>query len=187
MNYQCGLGQYRARPTPKSIARHAAEAKKVLAADPDLAAALTRDDANIILEDLGAKLERYGVLSEKQVAFAKTLAAQLDERAAKREAEALVAIPVTAGKRILEGTIASAKWHESYYGTVLKCTLKTIEGERLWGTVPKEVANVIGTADLRLFAGVRVTFTATVEVARDNKGFGFWSRPTKAAIVGGAS
>lgn len=109
------------------------------------------------------------------------------ERAAREaaEAEALAdAPPLAEGRRSVVGEIVSTKYKETPYGTTLKMLVKDIDGNKVWGTVPRVLEDkTFGENGIEL-KGQTVTFTATVERSRDDEHFGFFKKPTKAQIVG---
>jgi hypothetical protein len=129
--------------------------------------------------DLLHKLNRYGSLSEKQVAAALRSRDRDAEHAAKREAEKADASPVITGKVTITGTILSTKWQDSAYGSTLKMLVRDDRGFKVWGTCPASLDCSGVTAE----KGDRVTFTATVEASRDDETFGFFKRPTGAERV----
>lgn len=85
---------------------------------------------------------------------------------------------VASGKQLITGEIVSTKWVESQYGETLKMLIKTDGGAKLWGTLPRALTEVEGE-----IKGRRVQFSATVEASKDDPYFGFFSRPTKAAVL----
>jgi hypothetical protein len=93
------------------------------------------------------------------------------------EKAAAVPVPETDGRVEITGTVLSTKLVEGDYGTQLKMRLQVPHGDgayTLWGTVPSAIDPEVGDT---------VSFTARVSRSRDDEAFGFWSRPTRAAIV----
>ena len=136
--------------------------------------------------DLLHKLNRYGDLSERQVAAVLRAKARDEERAAKRAEEALTASPVVEGKILVTGEILTVKWQESHYGGALKMLVRDDRGFKVWGTCPTSLDNVHTDEDGRtsgVVKGDRVAFTATVEASNDDPTFGFFKRPSKAGLV----
>lgn len=125
-----------------------------------------------------SKFNRYGDLSEKQVAAGLKAKARDENHAAeKAEREAAEPKPVPIpdeikGERVvLTGIVLGTKVVDSDFGSTLKMLMRDDRGFKVWGTVPRELDDVKGT---------RVTFTAKVEASDDDPCFGFYSRPTKA-------
>ena len=152
-----------------------------LADHPGLEAALAV--GHYISDDLRASLDRYGNLSDKQVALAfkiQTQVAEQAERERKREEEraALVAqgVKVVPGRYKVTGTILSYKTVESPYGAVVKMLVQSPEGWKVWGTVPRSI-------EWDIERDQQVTFVATVTPSDDDPTFGFYSRPTNAAVL----
>lgn len=157
------------------------------------------DVDHMITRDLSAKLTRYGSLSEKQVALALRIAREQQERTEQREAEAALEIMPPAGRQEITGEVVTAKWKSTAYGDALKMLVKVAAdggNYRLWGTVPSSVLEQLhrealadhddperGAIDHALrIRGRAVTLTAKVDPKE--VGFGFYSRPTKAALAG---
>jgi len=76
----------------------------------------------------------------------------------------------------------------SYYGYHAKTTVKALvqddRGFKVWGTCPAKLADATENHTYDALRGQRVQFSAQLEVG-DDFGFGFFSRPTKAALLGG--
>jgi hypothetical protein len=121
--------------------------------------------------DIIDKADRFE-LSDRQVQ------AVADHLAAKR-AEAAAAGIVEPGRRIIAGTIIATKHVETPYGHTVKMLLETTDENggtvKLWGTRPAALVEAT--------KGDAVTMTATVERSDKDAAFGFYSRPTKAAII----
>lgn len=79
--------------------------------------------------------------------------------------------PVPEGRHQVTGRIVSTRWVQGYRDEVLKMLVEDDQGYRVWGSMPK----ALWEAD----AGDRVQFTAALEQSRDDRGFGFFKRPTK--------
>jgi hypothetical protein len=101
--------------------------------------------------------------------------------AAEREIEKGNAEAIVNGKQIITGEIISTKMVNGFaYGQrVLKMVVKDDRGFKVWGTVPQAIIE----ANDDPLKGQRVTFTATVQASNDDDKFGFFKRPTKAAIA----
>jgi hypothetical protein len=97
------------------------------------------------------------------------------DRAAKDAARA--DFPITNKRVTVTGQILSTKVVENGFGTCIKMLVETDEGWKCWGTVPSSLSdNAIGR-------GTRIQFDAKLERSRDDRSFGFFSRPTKAVIL----
>ena len=101
--------------------------------------------------------------------------------AAEREIESANAEAIVDGKQIVTGEIISTKVVDGFaYGQrVLKMVVKDDRGFKVWGTVPQAIIE----ANDDPLKGQRVTFTATVQASNDDDKFGFFKRPSKAAIA----
>lgn len=139
-----------------------------------LAWAATLDDSSDYLANLRVILggER---LSGKSVGYAVSAVPTFRrsiETKAKREATKAARTPLTAGRQVITGTIKSLKVVESQYGSTTKILVETDQGSAVWGSLPSALWN-------DAVIGKRLTFTAQVEVSKDDPGFGFYKRPTK--------
>jgi len=92
----------------------------------------------------------------------------------KRQAEHEAAEPCPAGRVVVTGEVLSVKLQDGYYGSTWKMLVKDDRGFKVWGSIP---------SSLDASRGCRVTFTAAIEPSNDDDKFGFFKRPTKAAIL----
>ena len=102
--------------------------------------------------------------------------------AAENEAAKAAAEAIVDGKQIITGEIISTKWVDEVYcygQRILKMVVKDDRGFKVWGTVPRSIIEANDDA----LKGQRVTFSATVQASKDDDKFGFFKRPTKAAIA----
>lgn len=79
------------------------------------------------------------------------------------------------GRVEITGTVLCFKWQESDYGDVLKMLVQDDRGFRVWGSVPKSLDDAERDS--------RITFTATITRSDRDAKFGFFKRPTKAAVI----
>lgn len=132
-----------------------------------------------IVLDMQVRFNRYGDLSDKQVAFLLRLRAQAQETRVKQAAFALdresAADCPDRGRITVEGEVLKSEWRDNDYGGKLVWTVKTDEGWLVWGTVPSSMGNPE--------RGDRVRFSAEVTPSGDDPKFGFYKRPTKAEYL----
>lgn len=136
------------------------------------------------LDDIATKAQRYGQVSEKQLALVTKLLAQIEQAAVDlvaRQAEQAEVPDLVTGRRELVGEIVSVKWVENDYspygGGSLKMLVRLDDGTKVYGTCPRSLDGEL--------EGRRVEFTATVErsTKKPERTFGFFSRPTKARLI----
>ncbi|AND75161.1 hypothetical protein pf16_238 [Pseudomonas phage pf16] len=131
-------------------------------------------------------LVKYGNLSEKQWAYlAKCLdavkkapeeLANKAERDAQRKAEQEANCkPAPEGRMVVKGKVISTRCQESQYGYEYKMLVESVDGWRVWLTVPSS----LGTIE----KGWELEFTATIKPSDEDKFFAFGSRPSKASII----
>lgn len=146
-----------------------------VAADPELGEAL--QSSHQIVISIADQLFRKGEITDKQRTAAIKIAKQEKERAANEQQRKAGLTDLEAGKQEITGTILNFKDCESQYGVTTKMLLQLDNGNRLFGTCPRSLMS-----NDKVQRGSKVTFTAMVEPKE--KGFGFFSRPTKACLVG---
>ena len=156
-----------------------------------------------ILAELHSKLTNYGSLSEKQVAFARKLAREIEnpkplacdfcggaDHVAK-ECPNRGSVPLTDARISIRARIITARYEENQYGSSLKGLFETATGYKLWGTIPAAIhdaffydSTTVGHNDKTLddLRGQYVTFVARVIRSDDDRSFGFIKRPSKAGL-----
>jgi hypothetical protein len=144
----------------------------LLAADPELKQAFLCE--NRIVMSIAQQARQKGTITDRQRDAAINIAKQEKERAAQETERRAGLTDLEAGKQEITGTILNFKDIESQYGLTVKMLVQLDNGNRLFGTCPRSL--------LQVERGSKVVFTATVEPKE--KGFGFFSRPTKARLVG---
>jgi hypothetical protein len=172
-------------------------------ADPQLSD-YDRFPHNTLVGMMG-KLVRWGNISEKQVSFAINLLAQIADqprKLAEREARDANRKPIPAfiKRATIEGVIVSAKFQEGGYTSqgffqpsAVKIVVEHVDGWKVWGTAAGELTDAIrefsnksyldGDEQAALLKGKRVKFDARITVSDNDSKFGFFKRPTKAAIL----
>lgn len=100
---------------------------------------------------------------------------QRDAERAERDAAHQAGENAPEGRIVVTGTVLAFKVQESIYGDVLKMLVQDDRGFRVWGSVPASLDDAERES--------RVTFTATVTASDKDTKFGFFKRPTKAAII----
>lgn len=132
-----------------------------------------------IIRDIVGKMVTYGSLSEKQVAFLRSLLKQIADRPAieaqrKLETERALPVPVVDGRTTVKGIVVTMRSEESFYGPTVKMLVKHVDGWKVWGTVPSALVCQIGDT---------VQFDAKVTRSDKDEKFGFFSRPSKASVI----
>lgn len=139
-----------------------------------------------IIKDLVGKLIKYGDLSEKQIAFLGKLVEQHDhwennkekiEAERQAEKEAAEPIPFDNVRGTIKGKVLSVKQVDSDFGMMTKILVVADEGWKVYGSAPSSLLRE------GLERGCFVKFDAKVTVSKDDAKFGFFSRPTKAALI----
>lgn len=128
-----------------------------------------------IINDIRTRCAARGwAPTERQAALVLKIAAELTRPRG--------AVPAGAARQMVEGVVVKLDskcvcWRP--YGRATYRNVMTVElanGAKVWGSVP----SAIDTAELH--KGTRVRFEALI-TAGDDPSFGFFKRPTKAAIV----
>jgi hypothetical protein len=167
----------------KAAAKKAAKFNTVLESDPELAEAFVATAGIAISDDIRRQGARKGEISDKQRALILKIAADDKAREEKKRARAAAEIErkatltdLTPGRQEIEGVVISTKHYETAYGLQCKMLVQMDNGNRVFGTLPLSLIE----GDCKV-VDRRVAFTAKVEPKE--KGFGFYSRPTKARFV----
>jgi len=100
---------------------------------------------------------------------------QRDAERAERDAAHEAGENAPEGRVVITGTVLAFKVQESIYGDVLKMLVQDDRGFRVWGSVPSSLDDAERES--------RITFTATVTASDKDAKFGFFKRPTKAAVI----
>lgn len=133
------------------------------------------DDLNEFVNDVIGKLRRYGSISDTQKNAIIAAQARDDRTDAQRAEENANTPDLVEGRYTIEGEVLTTKEQDSQYGTTLKQLVKLDDGTKVWGTVPSAIWDID--------KGDRVRFDAKVTVSKDDRTFGFYSRPTKPEVV----
>jgi hypothetical protein len=152
--------------------RAARAARAFLKAHKGLAVAL-RTDSNIG-RSFARQLARKGFLSGRQVEVAHEVAAKIAARAEIAEVE------VPEGRQQVEGKVVSVKETVTQFGITDKMLVEVMHDGcrfKVFGTVPRAISSVE--------RGDSVRFVATLQPKE--RGFGFFSRPSKAEVVEAAA
>jgi hypothetical protein len=130
-----------------------------------------------IIQEMIGKLVKYGSISEKQVNFLRSLLDRINNRAAReaqRAAESVQAADCPSGRIEIVGEVLSFKVTDTDFGQVTKMLVRHESGWKVWGTCPSSLACDQGDV---------ISFVATITVSREDKKFGFFSRPSKSRMV----
>src|SRR4029077_2278350 len=144
------------------------------------------DDCHDFLRDMQAAVKTFGSLTEGQREATEKWMRTAKHHAETKKADDEIsqgAPALVAGKREFSGEILSTKWHSSDYGESLKMTVRLIDGNKVWGTVP---ANIHESAEIKMpseLHGRNIVFTATLKPSPDNPHFGFFRRPSGARLI----
>ena len=157
--------------------------RRMAALVPNRRAAL--ENHHQISMDLRSKFRLWHSLSVGQWGLAKNLVAQVADRAEAEAENPPKPIPAALldGRHEFSGEILGFKREPGfgyYDADILKMIFRDDRGFKLYGTTPSALFNEHNTDDLR---GMMVRFAATVERSNKDETFGFFKRPTKAAIL----
>lgn len=159
--------------------------KQTLADHPELAEIVEavetgddRVDGEGFIRDIVAKLNRWGTLSEKQIAaVVGAWNRKLEWKAKRAEEEAEPKGDAPVGRVEVHGTILSVKWKYTDFGWVAKMLVKLTNNAKVYVTCPDDILGQSNDEDLRDLRGLGIRFRAAFTVSRDDKSFAFGSRP----------
>lgn len=124
--------------------------------------------------DMVYAYNKYGSLTENQTNAVKKIMVKQAEFDARKEEEKPEE-PLFGGKRLLEGEVVFTDWRDGYYNErVKKMVVKLLDGNKVWGTVPKSIHQVR--------VGEKVSLFGNVEVSKNDENFGFFKNPSKAVV-----
>lgn len=148
------------------------KAEKFLAGRDDLREAL--ETPHYIVQDIRAKLFRWGSISDNQVELVFKIQRQEAERTPEPEP---VNIPedVLTGRVALAGVVLGIKCVDSEWGVTTKVLVRDDRGFKVCGTYP--------TTGESYDKGALISFVARVERSKDDPTFGFFSRPTNGELL----
>ena len=149
------------------------------------------DAASQFVFDMAKMARQYKPLSPRQADAVRRCAAwdaerkaNAAKRAAERQARAAAGVAAPSGKQTVTGTVVSVKLKDTDFGSAYKMLVRLDSGATVWGTVPRSIADVNKTTVNNLLGlrDVRIKLTATFQPSRDDKTFGYVSRPTAVLI-----
>ena len=153
--------------------------KTWLRSDPAFMAAFRARRGNSFAASVCRQLWNKGSLSDKQMDALKRFGAgRVKFNALKEEQAELMknAPPLKHGRYRVKGTVVSFGERSTRFGLVMKMLVQSATGNKIWGTVPKEIKGQIDK-------GLKVSFEATVVKSDKDEHFGFYSRPSKAFVI----
>lgn len=174
--WEMEFGRLKAAAAVQIKKAQTAEIRKTFCAKHEgLEEALNQDHP--ILKDMSAKLSKYSSLSDKQVAFALSLAKKVMNPPAPPPAEDYTPAPV--GRVTFQGEVMSKKAYDGKYGTTFKMTVKVVDSSGkvwlAWGTCPDSLL-CLANEGQPLSRGDVVEVTATLSPGRDPH-FAMMKRP----------
>ena len=133
-----------------------------------------------------AVIAARGVVTYQTIGYAAAFlvaaekAAEHAEAAAQRAQDPVPTVPAPEGAATVVGTIRSAQWRETDFGSTLKALVVLDDGNRIWTTVPAAIRNEYAFENL---PGLRIAFSATFQRADGDDHFSFATRPSKARVL----
>jgi len=144
---------------------------------------IENEQKNHIIGDMLNKLNKYFSLSRRQIAFARKLVRQADEREA-REAEREAKLANTPdwqdGREEIEGKVLSCKFKDSDFGGSYKLLIELEDGRRCWGSAPQKYLDAV---DENQLSSPIIRIKATFSASNDDKKFAFYKRPTFVSVT----
>lgn len=159
----------------REAAKKAASIAATYEANPGLAEAF--EVPNDFISDVRSKLERYGSISERQIAAVIRVAASTRARLVERAAEDERKVPAPVGRVTFFGEVVSRKFFEGDWGCGYKLTVKVTAPEGIY------LVNFNEPSKIRTERGDTVRVTATLTQSDRDPSFAFGKRPSGAAIL----
>ena len=160
---------------------------KFCPAHPEVDWEMARCSRNPFVRDMIIAGEKYGKLSDKQVAAilasfhrdAEWAAGRDAKKIAEQEAFIASGVVVTAGRQVVRGTVVSMREESTQWGVSTKMLFLVNTGWKLWCSVP---SNLMDT-EIGVNAGDELEFSIDVTPNTKDVMFGFGKRPTKARMI----
>jgi len=172
------LDMHRAKKEAEAHSRRKAlkaAAEKYRTEHGELVAFVEANSSNRFFSSLLDSIKNYGSLTERQEEAAYMAMQKMQARKAEEATE--VRKPAPKGKVSGQFKVLSIKWHDDFYGSTLKMTVKhTTDNWRMWVTVPSSIS-------FELEVGDTVQMNVNVTPNDNDEFFAFGKRPTKAEIV----
>ena len=141
------------------------------------------------LKSVKGSLERWGSLTDPQANAVQKIMKKREEYLARKIQEAIEHAddpepePLEEGRYVIEGVVLKDEWKVNAYGERHVMTVKMDDGNKVWGTVPRDIAYSAKLQGDDPLKGHRVRFTARVEKSDRDEHFGFFSKPTKGEVL----
>lgn len=145
---------------------------------PDLDAAFAINHP--IIRDIVGRFTQYGQISPAQIELVRKIALGINT---PKPEEPKATMPWEAGRQLVEATVLGVKWQENDYGGTWKVLLRDGAHRKLWMTLPSLTHHDGSYYVPEELKGATIACTVSVEPSRDDPGFGFGKRPTKAAVT----
>lgn len=152
--------------------------------EPEVAEFLKFVDENEkfgFLRDMKAAYDRWGSLTDRQLAATKRTMLARQEQASRElfEATLLKDAPLSPeGRQTIEGTVTSVKGQHTDFRYVYKMLVRLDDGNKVYGTVPAKLEQaLINQKD------ARVKFAATFKRKDGEDHFSYFSRPSNAEVL----
>lgn len=135
--------------------------------------------------DIATKGRKYGELSDRQIVLVSKLMGEIESKVAKWQTieAAKATLPaLNTDTCMVDGTVVSFREEEDPYsyngGTVTKVLIQLMDGNRLFGTAPRQML------DLDAEPGDHVSFKVSkIKTSSKDDHFGYFSRPRQVAVV----
>lgn len=134
--------------------------------------------------DVAGRLQRDGVLSDRQVAAVIAAfqrdAAREEARLEREAARCSTAVPAPSGRVEVVGAVYATRVTYGAWGRQEKFGVRHADGWRVWCTIPSDLADVV--ADVAELRSREVAFTATLVPKVEDPTFAFGSRPARGVL-----
>ena len=166
-----------------------ANMKEFLKQNPEIIGKLKGHE---ILDSIRQNFIRFGKLSVGQLNLVKKIVAEIES---PEDQTNWISVPekYLDGREEITGTILTAKFVESMYGTQEKVLIQVDEENgswKAWGTLPRNIGDIsmkVSVSENGWFhdiKGKKITLTAKFQKSDKDESFCFMNRPTKAILEG---
>lgn len=174
----------RRRAAAKAVLAHAENLAKATEQREEWARVEDHLPHNQFLQSLWERMNK-SELTEKQLNIGADVIKREELKKQERTVEQVAVEALTEGRQTITAKIRNPKFEANTFAYNAADTLRALfvldNGQRLYGTVPQSVFDVVDHIDQ--VDGLTVTMTVAVTPSKDDPSFGFTKRPTKVSFT----
>lgn len=174
----------RRRAAAKAVLAHAENLTKATEQREEWARVENHLPHNQFLQSLWERMNK-SELTEKQLNIGADVIKREEAKMQERTVEQVAVEALAEGRQTITAKIRNPKFESNTFAYNAADTLRALfvleNGQRLYGTVPQSVFDVVD--HIEQVDGLTVTMTVAVTPSKDDPSFGFTKRPTKVTFT----